>query len=401
MEIKYQVFVSSTYEDLIEERKEITQAILESHCIPAGMELFPASNLAQWDVIKQVIDDSDFYLLIIAGKYGSIGKDSSGKTVSYTEMEFDYAIFSGKPVLALIHEDIDSLPRAKTETTPEKVRRLDEFRKKVCAGRVIKKWNNKDNLKSAALAALSDLKNITDAPGWVRADKINQQIYDSIEQQRLQFESEIKELKDKLNTYTIEIEKKSAENEDLNNNIDILSDQLCKLANENLQLSHIVNQKIDFWSCLLQINTAYEYITDTSERLLADINKERPLSDPERWFLKCHGSRSLWKAIMNKTVDILREYEGASSEQKTAYIRNLDAIMHKFSLDTFDPHIMSDEEVAELVSNLFFLLRLCERYRFTDQFALLNAKASEYVLFCNSLIDDSWETELAFSENDC
>lgn len=42
--IKYQVFVSSTYVDLIEERKEITQAILEANCIPAGMELFPASN---------------------------------------------------------------------------------------------------------------------------------------------------------------------------------------------------------------------------------------------------------------------------------------------------------------------------------------------------------------------
>lgn len=138
MEIKYQVFVSSTYEDLKEERKEITQAILESHCIPAGMELFPASNMAQWDVIKQVIDDSDFFLLIIAGKYGSMGKDSSGKTVSYTEMEFDYAISSGKPVLALVHEDIDSLPRSKIEILPEKVHRLDGFRKKVCSGRVIK-----------------------------------------------------------------------------------------------------------------------------------------------------------------------------------------------------------------------------------------------------------------------
>ena len=30
---KYQVFVSSTFEDLKDERKEITQAILESNCI--------------------------------------------------------------------------------------------------------------------------------------------------------------------------------------------------------------------------------------------------------------------------------------------------------------------------------------------------------------------------------
>ena len=61
MEKKYQVFVSSTYEDLKEERKAITQALLESNCIPAGMELFPASNKTSWDIIKKVIDESKRY----------------------------------------------------------------------------------------------------------------------------------------------------------------------------------------------------------------------------------------------------------------------------------------------------------------------------------------------------
>ena len=131
MEVKYQVFVSSTYEDLKDERKEISQAILESNCIPAGMELFPASNLAQWEVIKRVIDDSDFYLLILAGKYGSLGKDESGNEVGYTEMEFDYALKTGKPVLALDHEDIETLPRSKVETTSKKDCHLKLFREKV------------------------------------------------------------------------------------------------------------------------------------------------------------------------------------------------------------------------------------------------------------------------------
>ena len=64
MEKKYQVFVSSTYRDLKDERKEVSQAILESGCFPAGMELWPASNKRQWDVIKKVIDDCDYYLLL-------------------------------------------------------------------------------------------------------------------------------------------------------------------------------------------------------------------------------------------------------------------------------------------------------------------------------------------------
>jgi hypothetical protein len=45
---KYQVFVSSTYIDLIDERQEIMHALLELDCIPAGMELFPAANEDQW-----------------------------------------------------------------------------------------------------------------------------------------------------------------------------------------------------------------------------------------------------------------------------------------------------------------------------------------------------------------
>lgn len=41
---KYQVFVSSTYEDLQEHRRHVMQALLELDCFPAGMELFPSSD---------------------------------------------------------------------------------------------------------------------------------------------------------------------------------------------------------------------------------------------------------------------------------------------------------------------------------------------------------------------
>ena len=70
MEKKYQVFVSSTYEDLQEERREVMQALLELDCIPCGMEFFPAANEDQWTLIKNVIDDCDYYLVIVGGRYG-------------------------------------------------------------------------------------------------------------------------------------------------------------------------------------------------------------------------------------------------------------------------------------------------------------------------------------------
>src|SRR5215471_10666556 len=106
IERRYQVFVSSTYADLQDERQEVMQALLELDCIPAGMELFPAANEDQWTLIKKVIDDCDYYIVIGAGRYGSIGP--SGQ--SYTEMEYRYALEQGKPVIGFLHKDIGKLP---------------------------------------------------------------------------------------------------------------------------------------------------------------------------------------------------------------------------------------------------------------------------------------------------
>ncbi len=72
MDKRYQVFVSSTYTDLKEERSKVMQALMEMDCIPAGMELFPAADEDQWQFIKKVIDDCDYYLLIVGGRYGSM-----------------------------------------------------------------------------------------------------------------------------------------------------------------------------------------------------------------------------------------------------------------------------------------------------------------------------------------
>lgn len=67
MEKKYQVFVSSTYEDLQEERKKVMEALLQMNCFPVGMEYFNASDSSQWEVIKSLIRECDYYVLIVAG----------------------------------------------------------------------------------------------------------------------------------------------------------------------------------------------------------------------------------------------------------------------------------------------------------------------------------------------
>ena len=72
MHKKLQVFVSSTYTDMILERQNAVEAILECGHIPAGMELFAADNKKQFEVIKKWIRDSDVFILILGGRYGSI-----------------------------------------------------------------------------------------------------------------------------------------------------------------------------------------------------------------------------------------------------------------------------------------------------------------------------------------
>lgn len=160
----YQVFVSSTFEDLQEERKEVMQALLELDCMPAGMELFPASNDDQWTLIKRVIDACDYYLLIIGGRYGSTNE----KGISYTQMEFEYALETGKPIISFLPKNPADIPSGKCEKDPEKQKKLEEF-KGLAKKKLIKLWENPEQLGS--IVSRSMIKLIKDFPaeGWVKA----------------------------------------------------------------------------------------------------------------------------------------------------------------------------------------------------------------------------------------
>ena len=188
MDKRYQVFVSSTYADLKDERQKVLQTLMEMDCIPSGMEMFPASDEEQWEFIKKVIDDCDYYLLIIGGRYGSLSSDG----ISYTEKEYQYAVEKGIKVIAFLHESPEDLSVSKTDIDPELMAKLSEFRSQVSSGRLVKFWTHANELPG--LVALSLTKTIKTYPavGWVRAN--NQTSSESL--------SEINELRkqnDKLN----------------------------------------------------------------------------------------------------------------------------------------------------------------------------------------------------------
>jgi hypothetical protein len=171
LEKRYQVFVSSTYEDLREERQEVMQALLELDCIPSGMELFPAASEDQWTLIKRVIDDCDYYLVILGGRYGSIGPDKK----SYTQMEYEYAVSKNKPIIAFLHANPSTIPSGKTESTDEGKKKLREFCE-LAKKKVVKTWSSSKELGSVVSRSIIQLIKAHPAIGWIRADEAAEEV---------------------------------------------------------------------------------------------------------------------------------------------------------------------------------------------------------------------------------
>lgn len=168
MNKRYQIFVSSTFIDLVDERLAVQRAVLELEHMPAGMELFPPSDDAAWDLIKDVISSSDYYVLIIGGRYGST--DAAG--LSYTEKEYEFAHEKKLPVIPLLHKAPEALPRNKTETDGALWERLKAFRQKIEKRHTCVYWDGTDDLKSKVILGLTSSTRKYPALGWVRSNEL-------------------------------------------------------------------------------------------------------------------------------------------------------------------------------------------------------------------------------------
>lgn len=166
---KFSIFISSTYEDLKEERQALVGVALENNFIPVGMEQFHAAPTSQWNVITKMIDECDFYLLVIGGRYGSIDEEAG---ISYTEKEYNYAKDKGLPVLVLIKEPSAIVESEKDagEDKYDKMQRLDKFRERVKNDKnTVNFFTDLNNLMYKASSTFSKAINYSDDnAGWVR-----------------------------------------------------------------------------------------------------------------------------------------------------------------------------------------------------------------------------------------
>jgi hypothetical protein len=204
MDIKYQVFVSSTFQDLELERRVVIEQILNLGHVPVGMEVFQVGDEAQWSYIKRRISECDYYVVIVAERYGSEQDDKS-----YTQMEYEFAIDRKIPTVAfLLHEESrKSWPQCRIEF--EKKDKVNSFRD-LCSNKMVKFWKNSDDLGAKVIATLVELIREKPGIGWVRGDSVattavlNEIARLSEEKRILQFK--VKKYEDESNDFSIPAE---------------------------------------------------------------------------------------------------------------------------------------------------------------------------------------------------
>lgn len=165
-EVIYKVFISSTYDDLREERSELQKALLKLKCLPVGMELFPSADEETWQFIEKQIEDSDYYVVIIAGRYGS----ETDEGISFTEKEYDFARKIGKRVIAFVHGNMKNIPVGRTDIDELKREKLRKFIDKVRKSPV-NEFASPHELASHATISFVDMRERYPAVGFIRADQ--------------------------------------------------------------------------------------------------------------------------------------------------------------------------------------------------------------------------------------
>lgn len=199
---KYQIFISSTYEDLKDERDAVLKAILKMKHFPIGMEMFNAGNDQQWKIIQDTIDASDYYILILGQRYGSILDSGKEKGISYTEREYRYAVSKDIPVIAFILDDNADITIKDVERDKTKADRLLLFKKNVTGHHMVEWFKTPEELAAKVTNALYQEFDQTERPGWVRSDsgeaeKVASEIAELSRKNRM-LEAENQELKQEV-----------------------------------------------------------------------------------------------------------------------------------------------------------------------------------------------------------
>lgn len=355
---RYQIFVSSTFRDLEEERGKVMETILNFDCFPAGMEMFPAMDEDIFKYIKRIIDESDYYLLIIGGCYGSV--DEKGK--SWTEREYEYAVKKGIPVIAFDHKDFTTLPANKTDQDDDKRKKLIAFKEKVATGRLIKRWTDSKDLALAIATSLKSVLQLQPRIGWVRADKVisgdSQEVIDKLNAEIEKYKKEVKRLEDdlkkkgdlesKYQAAQHEIEELKKQKKALNERIQHLEAELERYkpssatgASKSQPQTEIFTVKgVSFKMVRVQGGT---FMMGANDGDAGALEREKPAHEvtlSDYWIGETQVTQALWEVVMGKNPSEFKgdpnlPVENVSWQDCKDFIRELNRLTGKeFRLPT-------------------------------------------------------------------
>jgi hypothetical protein len=132
------------------------------------MEQFSPGEETAWKAIRNWIDQSDAFILILGGRYGSI-EPRSGK--GYVELEYEYAVERGKPLFSVVIKETHHEQRIKhlglavdERAYPDKYVRF----RRIVMERVCADWSDVKDIQIAILRKLPQWAQDPDLVGWVR-----------------------------------------------------------------------------------------------------------------------------------------------------------------------------------------------------------------------------------------
>lgn len=161
---KYQFFISSTYTDLVEARQSLVLSLLKLGHFPVGLEVYPTEENNFWPVIQQQINECDYYVVMVGGRYGSL----SPMGLSYTHREYVYAATRKKPILALVYDQPQLLPEDKREASRAGQMQLENFRQLVSKSDMCREWHSLIELRELVRTVVPQFVSRHPCDGWVR-----------------------------------------------------------------------------------------------------------------------------------------------------------------------------------------------------------------------------------------
>jgi len=141
------------------------------------MEAFASTDDRGWRIIERLIDQTDYCVLILAGRYGSFDEDVR---MSWTHREYRYAREQGIPVLVFKRSDTH-IARSVMETDPAQQERLSCFLAEVAENHKWAEWTTAEDLTrkvsfSLKAAIEDDQEDGQSRPGWYRGGEIRSEL---------------------------------------------------------------------------------------------------------------------------------------------------------------------------------------------------------------------------------